>query len=87
MAFDVSVIVAVIIALNEFLKKVGVPAKVIPIITLGLGAVAGFFFIEGTTIQEKIFNGITIGLAANGLFDLTKIIKVKKGGYIKEETH
>lgn len=75
MTFDLPIIVAVIIAFNEFLKKAGVPAKFIPIVSLVLGLVAGFFFVPGATIQETVFNGAIVGLSANGLFDLTKLSK------------
>jgi hypothetical protein len=67
---------AILIALGQF-AKLYVPARYIPIITLVLGVVAGYYYIPNAGVQEAIFNGVALGLSANGLFDLTKLLQKK----------
>lgn len=73
--FELPIIVAVIIAFNEFLKKVGVHKTIIPFVSLGLGLVSSYFFVPADSLQVTIFIGVILGLSANGLFDLTKVTK------------
>lgn len=75
MSFEIPILVAVIIAFNEFLKKQGVSKTIIPIVSIVLGIVCSFFFVPADTIQVSIFIGVVLGLSANGLFDVTKISK------------
>ncbi|MFD2694578.1 hypothetical protein [Sporolactobacillus shoreicorticis] len=69
--FQLVVIVALVTGLCQVVKQY-VPSKIMPAISLMIGLAAGFTFTEGT-IREHIFNGVAIGLAASGLFDLSKI--------------
>lgn len=69
--FQLVVIVSLVTGVCQIVKLY-VPTKVMPIVSLGIGLTAGFTFTSGT-IQEHIFNGVAIGLAASGLFDVTKI--------------
>ncbi|WP_163530909.1 hypothetical protein [Halobacillus ihumii] len=69
---EMALIVAVITAVGEGLKKAGVPANYMPIASVGLGLVAGYFFIGGA-IEERLFYGVAVGLAASGFFDLSKL--------------
>ncbi|SFG29440.1 hypothetical protein [Sporolactobacillus nakayamae] len=69
--FQLVVIVALVTGLGQVMKQY-VPSKIMPAISLAIGLAAGFTFTAGT-IQEHIFNGIAIGLAASGLFDVSKI--------------
>lgn len=76
MSFELPIIVAVIIAFSEFLKKkTEIPPKVIPVVTLVLGLAGGFFFVPGANVQETVFIGLIIGLSSMGLFDLTKVTR------------
>lgn len=68
-------IVAVIIAINELLKKVGVPKKFIPIASMALGLLGAVFIVPSANLQQTILFGLVMGLSANGLFDLTKVTK------------
>ncbi|MGG0718659.1 holin [Robertmurraya massiliosenegalensis] len=73
--FELAVIVAVVMALTEFVKRMEIiNNKYLPAISLVLGIVAGIFYVGGTA-QEQIMYGLMIGLSAAGLFDQTKIIK------------
>ena len=73
MMFEAGMVVTVIIALGQLFKQY-INGKYIPIITLALGILSGFFFIAHGTTQEAIMNGIVAALSANGLFDVTKSI-------------
>ncbi|MFS0820749.1 holin [Bacillus sp. 1P02SD] len=74
--FELAVVIAVVIALTEFFKRLEfVPKKYLPAVTLIIGLLAGLFYVDVPTIQEKIMYGLMIGLSAAGLFDQTKIIK------------
>lgn len=75
---EMSVIITVVVALNELFKRTfGVPARFIPLISLLLGIAGGIFYLEGD-LKEKIFYGAIVGLSAAGLFDQSKIV-TKKG--------
>ncbi|MDC3413950.1 holin [Terrihalobacillus insolitus] len=73
---ELGVIVAVIIGIGQIAKEF-IPKKFMPIVSLVLGVVAGVVFLEGA-IEEKVFYGIAIGLAASGLFDVAKLPTKKK---------
>jgi hypothetical protein len=75
--FEISLVIAVIIALNELFKRsLSVPAKYLPLLSLVLGVIAGLVYLEGD-VKTKVFYGIIVGLAASGLFDQSKIITKK----------
>lgn len=72
--------VALIIALAQLLKEVGVPSKIIPIIDLVLGLISGicvFGLLLGKGIPTGIIIGIALGLSACGLFSGIKNIAEK----------
>lgn len=75
--FEITIVIAVVIALTQFAKVVGVTAKYLPTISLVLGILAGLFYVDVPTIQDKIMFGLMIGLSAAGLFDQSKIIYKK----------
>ena len=68
-------IVALIIGIAEILKKIGLPAKYIPIIDVMLGIAAGIC-VYGLMLNHDLANGALIGLAmglsACGLFSGVK---------------
>lgn len=67
--------VAVIIAIGEF-AKLYVPAKYIPLLSMGIGLVAGLFYIP----VESVADGIMTGLAACKLYDIgAKAVGKAKG--------
>lgn len=76
--FEIAVIVAVVIALTQLIKKLDlIPVKYLPAFSLILGIVAGYFYVDAPTISEKIMIGLMIGLSAAGLFDQSKIMTKK----------
>jgi large-conductance mechanosensitive channel len=74
--FDIAVIIAVIVALTQLVKEF-VPNRFIPLLTVILGVVSAYVYVDGD-IKVKIMYGLMIGLSAAGLFDQTKIV-TKKG--------
>jgi hypothetical protein len=75
--FEFAVIVAIITGLVQVVKQAEVvPNKAMPIVSIVLGMAAGYFFVEGA-VDERIFIGIAMGLAASGLFDVAKLPKRK----------
>jgi hypothetical protein len=69
---EISLIIAVIMALAELLKKVGINAKYIPIADLVLGIAAGFFYLYPGEPKMAILYGIIAGLSAAGLYSGVK---------------
>ncbi|WP_102274111.1 holin [Cytobacillus massiliigabonensis] len=76
--FEVTIIIAVVLAITEFIKRLSfIPVKYLPAASVVLGLLAGIFYVDVATMQEKIMFGLMIGLAAAGLFDQSKIITKK----------
>lgn len=71
--YEIGFVVAIVIAISQFLKLY-VPTNFIPLVTLVLGIIGGYFFVPFDIIQESIMNGVIIGLSANGLYDVTKML-------------
>lgn len=75
--FELAIIVGIVTGLCQVVKNF-MPSKFMPIVSVVLGIIAGYFFGDGL-VAERIFVGVAIGLAASGLFDIAKIpAKVKK---------
>ncbi|GAA0313854.1 hypothetical protein GCM10008967_00440 [Bacillus carboniphilus] len=76
--FEIAIVIAVVIALTEFVKKMDIiPVKFLPALSVLLGLIAGLFYVDVATLQEKIMFGLMIGLSAAGLFDQSKIVTKK----------
>ncbi|MEC1716584.1 holin [Schinkia azotoformans] len=76
--FEIAIIIAVVIALTQLIKKLDLmPVKYLPALSLLLGIMAGYFYVDVPTVAEKIMFGLMIGLSAAGLFDQSKIITKK----------
>ncbi len=75
MEINEAIIVPVILALVEILKKAGVPGKYAPLVSLVLG-IGGMFLFSGFSLESGI-KGLVFGLSASGLYSGTKAV-VKK---------
>jgi hypothetical protein len=53
------------------------PVKYLPAASVVFGLLAGIFYVDVQTIEEKIMFGLMIGLTAAGLFNQSKIITKK----------
>lgn len=76
MLFDYAIIVAVIVGLVEIVKQF-IPKKFMPIISTIFGVIAGLVFVK-EAIEVQVFVGLAMGLAASGLFDITRLATKKK---------
>lgn len=74
---EISVVIAIIIAIGQF-AKLYVNNKYVPLVTLFIGLIAGYFYLPHLNVQEAIINGVMVALTANGLFDMSKIVMPKK---------
>jgi len=72
--FEIGVVVAIIIALGQF-AKMYINGKYVPLVTLVIGIIAGYFYLPHETVQEAVMNGTVVALTANGLFDMSQVIK------------
>lgn len=72
--FDIAVVTPVVIGLTQ-LAKMYVTDKYTPLVALGLGIASGFLFVAHDTATIGLFNGLTVGLAACGLFEVGGTIK------------
>lgn len=77
-AYDVAII-PVITGLIQAFKNVGLPKKFSPLVSLGLGILAGVFYIEPNDLLGGILTGLVAGLSASGLYNQAKTLK-KEGG-------
>lgn len=81
---ETTVLVAVIMALSEVIKKVSGNrvTKFIPLINIALGIVGALFY-SGLDVRMGIFEGIVAGLAASGVYSGAK--NVAQGVAKKED--
>jgi hypothetical protein len=71
---EIGVVVAIILALGQF-AKLYIDGRYIPLVTLVIGLIAGYFYLPHVTIQEAVMNGVVVALSSNGLFDISQVIK------------
>lgn len=74
--YQISGIPALLIALNSFLKHIGMPSKYAPIVNF-LGGMVAIIPARslGIDIFPSIMVGFTVGLVSGGFYDLTKLGK------------
>jgi hypothetical protein len=70
-AYDVALI-PLVVALVQLFSVSGVPSKLLPIVAIVLGLLAGFFYIAPGNPQEAVLSGIVIGLSAVGAYSGVK---------------
>jgi Phage holin family Hol44, in holin superfamily V len=70
-----AILIAVLIGISQVAKELGLKTKYIPLLNLVLGIVLSAFFITDLAVQERILQGLIIGLSASGLFDQSKLFK------------
>lgn len=73
---DVTVVVALILGIVEMSKRLGLPSKWSPVLSLVLGVAYSFTLGEGAA-AELIVEGIVLGLTASGLYSGTKTVVTK----------
>ncbi|MGO5009290.1 hypothetical protein [Bacillus wiedmannii] len=71
---ELGFITALIVDIIEMVKRYEyVPKRFIPLSSVLLG-ILSMFLLHQYSIQESTFIGIAIGLSANGLFDMSKLV-------------
>ena len=61
-----AIIIPVILGLVEVAKRVGLKRRYLPLLSVTLGVVAGYFYVAPNTIG--VLMGVVGGLSASGLF-------------------
>jgi len=56
----------------ELLKRVGIPKKLSPIVSIILGILCGFYYLAPGDPKKAVFLGVVVGLSAVGLWSGTK---------------
>jgi len=67
-----AVLVALVIGLVQVAKKIGLPDKFAPLLSIGFGVVFSFIAQIGATNPSNLLFGIIIGLSSVGLWSGTK---------------
>ncbi|MBO1582963.1 hypothetical protein [Bacillus sp. XF8] len=71
---ELGFITALIVGINEMIKRYEyVPKRFSPLSSVLLGILA-MFLLHQYPISECVFIGTGIGLSANGLFDISKLV-------------
>lgn len=65
-------------ALTELVKRLGLPSKYAPLVSIGLGIGLQFAVAAGVTTIDTALQGLVIGLAASGLYSGGKTLVKKK---------
>ena len=73
---EIGVVLAIIIAIGQF-AKMYIDNKYVPLVTLVIGLIAGYFYLPHVDVREAIVNGVMVALTANGMFDMSKIVTKK----------
>lgn len=71
-------LIALIVALVELLKEVGLPKKWLPIVAILFGIAAGIFYVHPADLKGGIIVGLMLGLSASGLYSVSKHVVDKK---------
>lgn len=76
--YDV-LIVPLIVGLVAVAKRTGVPARALPLLSLGLGVGAGVLYASNGDIKQGALVGAMLGLSASGLYSGAKKVAEKDG--------
>lgn len=71
-------LVALLVGLSELLKRSGMPKRIVPIATVVLGIAAGIVYVSPDDAKNGVLVGLSIGLAAIGLYSGAKNTIEKK---------
>ncbi len=69
--YDVAII-PLIVGIVELLKEIGLPSKFAAVVSALIGIVIGIVYISPDDIKRGILVGLSLGLAASGLYSGTK---------------
>jgi len=69
---QITLIVAIVTGLTEVIKRIGLPSKFAPIMSISFGLALAFLNRQGLPIDVVITTGIIAGLSASGLYSGVK---------------
>jgi len=69
---EITLIVAIVTGLTEVIKRIGLPSKFAPIMSISFGLALAFLNRQGLPIDVVITTGIIAGLSASGLYSGVK---------------
>ena len=72
--YDIA-IVPLIVGLVELVKKLGLPSKFCPVVSVILGVIIGLVYISPDDVAKGVLVGASLGLSAVGLYSGTKNTK------------
>jgi len=72
--YDIA-IVPLIVGLVELVKKLGLPSKFCPVVSVILGVIIGLVYISPNDIAQGVLVGVSLGLSAVGLYSGAKNTK------------
>ncbi|MBU5592797.1 hypothetical protein KQI89_13675 [Clostridium sp. MSJ-4] len=72
---DIGLMTAVVMGLSQVAKELGIKVKLIPILNLILGLIAGIVYVAPGDLKTGIFSGLTIGLTASGFYSGVKNVR------------
>lgn len=61
-------LIPVVVALVEFLKRLGLPSKLAPLTALALGIAGALFYVAPGEPGRAVLSGLIIALSAMGLY-------------------
>lgn len=73
---SLSVSIAVVVGLVEVVKRIGLPDRFAPLLSVLFGIGAAFAFPAATPVVT-VFTGVIIGLSASGLYSGTRAVAGK----------
>lgn len=73
---DQALMIPLVLAFTEMIKRFGVPKKFLPFVSIILGIGVSFLFAKGFSMENGL-QGLLIGLSASGLWSGGKAI-IKK---------
>ena len=70
MEYTAAILIPLITAIGQAIKKTGIDVKFMPVISMAIGVGLAFLIGIGATVAITIITGVGIGLASCGLYDV-----------------
>lgn len=75
MEINEAIVIPIIVGIVEMMKKMGLPGKYSPIVSIVLG-IGGIFLLGGFSVESGL-RGLVFGLSASGLYSGSKAVLKK----------
>lgn len=67
-----------ILLIAQYWKKLGLRSELVPLVNIVVATILTVVFLDGTTVNQRLLDGIVLGLSASGLYDVAKCFHIKK---------